>query len=345
MDDILKPVKTVRNVRSNIERFETLSLRDNQAKNDVVTTKQLISESSVIKSSFPTIEDRAEENGKSPTESVEESDDENATAGKFTRKSLDGTDEHISSPEQALAILKDEPAEERFEAVIRYFHDGIQRKHNFNIHVPGAAAARILHVLVTSAIPDRWRILSSTALSREDRAIRKSLYLCMSSPAGIGALSTQIQELIISPHVRQSGSSQQAVFKETVSFFASMTQPKSFVKDLLSQSQNQSGKLGHQQAVWAEATSLLAGGKVLNVFQEASAIAEIKDEIPPWLQDPRSYSGWLGLNIASAAISLAPSHQEAWKMLANFLKRALSLGYKGRSCLKFGCFRPAADHS
>lgn len=334
MDDLLKPVKTVRNVKSNIEKFETLSLREKQAKNDTASTRKILAE-------VPNGPDRTLNVLKRPEER-EESVNRNDHATKDLIRSeygqssnpdgesIQSNDPPISSPEQASEILKQQPTDEIFETVIRYLENGLQKKHSFNLHVPSAPAAQILNALVTNVIPDRWAILNSNTGPRTDKAIRNALLLCMSSTAGIGAVIARIQSLLASPQIRKAGSSHHVVFKDTVSFFGSMIYHKTFVRDLLFRSQSSGGKPGQQQAVWAEATSLLAGSKILNIFLEASAISELKSEIPSWLQNAKDYSGWLGVNIASAATSTAPSMEENWKLLANLLKRALSLGQKGR---------------
>lgn len=335
MDDFLRPVKTVRNVKSNIQKFETLSLRDDHAKNDVASTKKIISEASGRTDSSSTIskgsaarEHAADANTTAAKNVVlSEHTQSNKSPGEGVRP-VDGP---ILSQDQALAVLKEQLGEERLEAVLRYLEDGIQKRHNFNLHVPSAPAAQILKVLGTSIIPDRWAILNVKTARNTDRAIRKLLLLCMTSTVGIGVVLAHIQTLLRSPQIRQSGSSQHATFKDTASFFTSMVYHKTFVRDLLHQSQTSGGSPGQQQALWTETTSLFAGSKVLNVFLEASAIPELKSQVPSWLQDARDYSRWLGVNIASAAINVPPTFQAGWKMLASFLKRSLSLGYKGTS--------------
>jgi hypothetical protein len=336
MDDFLRPVKTVRSVKNNIEKFETLTLRESQAKNDIASTRRIISEESNGTDTSSNILKDSEEGDESVDEHRHATEDptrtEHAQKSKLLGESLQPMDGHISSPEQASAILKEQLTEQKFEAVIRYLEEGIRRKHNFNLHIPSAPAAQILNVLVTTVIPDRWANLSLTTASQVDKANKKSLLLCMSSTAGIGAVLARIQSLLTSPRIRQPGSSYHAVFQETVSFFTSMVQQKTFVRELLFRIESSAGKPGQKQAVWAETTSLFAGSKILNIFLEASTKSELTSIIPSWLQDPRDYSRWLGLSIATAAISIAPSLEEAWRMLANFLKRALSLGHKGMSC-------------
>lgn len=334
MDDLLTPVKTVRNVKTNIEKFETLSLRDTQGKNDVSSTRKAMSEVVNGTGKFLNESKTLQERGSSLESNVRMAAYlQGSTNGKkkdLGEKSLQPDDGPVSSPEQALSLLREQISEYRFEAVIQYLENGINGRHPFDIHIPSATAAQILRVLVTNVIPDRWAILNSTASSSADKVIRKSLTSCVSSVAGIGALTARIQHLSSSSQIKQPGSSQRAVFKETTSFFTSVIHRKAFLRDLLHQNQPSSSKPGQQQALWAEATSLFAGSKILNVFQEASTVSELKSEIPSWLQDPREYSEWLGMNIATAAISLAPAQEEAWKKVANLLKRALSLGHKGK---------------
>ena len=340
MDDLLKPVKTVRNVKSNIEKFETLSLREQQSKNDLTSTRKILSEvSNGSETPLNVLRKSAEEEGSDVadyhvTKDLIQSEDRQSPE----RDSLQRIDGSVSSPEQAFEILKQQPTEESFAAVMQYLEDGIHKKHNFSLHMPSAPAAQILNVLVNNVVPDRWGILKSNTASKVDKSIRKSLLLCMSSVAGIGAVVARIQSLLTSPQISKAGSSQHTVFKDTVSFFGSITFHKNLVSDLLQRTQSSVGRPGQEQALWTEATSLLAGSKILNLFLEASTMSELKGEIPSWLQDPKEYCGWLGVNIAYAAISLTPVTEDAWKMLANLLKRALSLGHKG------WCFCSSAIH-
>lgn len=332
MDDLLKPVKTVRNVKSNVEKFETLSLRDQQSKNDLISTKKTSSDSNGSNSPLDVLSKSAEQEGPGAADDhVTKDVVQSVDRRNSERDSLQRIDGSIFSPEQALEILKQQPTEKSFAAVMRYLEDGIHKKHNFSLHIPSAPAAQILNVLVANTIPDRWDILNSNTASRANKSIRKSLLLCMSSVAGIGALVTRIRSLLESPQISKARSSQHIIFKDIVSFFRNVVVQKTFVKDLQHRTQSSVGKPGQAQALWTEATSLLAGSKILNVFLEASAMPELKDQIPSWLQDPKEYCGWLGVNVAYAVISLAPVTEEAWKMLANLLKRALSLSHKGWS--------------
>ena len=337
MDDLLKPVKTVRNVKSNIEKFETLSLGEKNARNDLASSRNDILVSEVTNGTKnPSNKLRVSQGGRQPEIGNDRSvknvianeESENIKSDGQSLQSVDGTPT-ISSPEQALTILNGQPSAEQFEAVIQYLDDGVQKKNGFNIYVPSAAAAQILNVIVTHAIPDRWSTLSSATASKADKWIRRLLLSCVSSPAGLGALLARVQGLSASPQIKTPASSELATFKDTASFFDSMVYKNRFVRDLLSQVQSSTAKAGQQQALWTEATSLLAGSKILNVFLEASTRSELKEDIPAWLQDARYYSRWLGVNIVSAAISLAASNEDAWKMLAGFFKRALSLGHKG----------------
>jgi hypothetical protein len=334
MDDFLTPVTTVRKVKSNIERFETLSLRENQAKDDVFPTRKTIPEISDGTTRLSNTLKKTEEieqsvNGKNHITNgdTQKEDGLNSKEGDIPRL----VTEPISSPEQALAILKEQPTEEAFKDAIRYLNDGIQGKHNFSIYIPSASAAQVLNALVTYAIPDRWAILNTGAASSEDKAIRKSLLSCMSSVAGVGVIIARVQMLLTSPQLRKPGSSEHIVFRDTVSFFTNMVYHRSFIRDLLFRTHASSSNPGQQHALWAEATSLFAGSKILNVFMEASAVPELRSELSSWLQDAKDYSGWLGLSIATAATNISPSSEEAWRMLANLLKRTLSLGHKG-SC-------------
>jgi hypothetical protein len=331
MDDFLTPVQTTRNVRSNIEKFETLSLRDKEAKADVVPKGKPISE----------VSNQAENPAKRTALPKEDRSfpDEDSTAidlsgtrseSKTSTSKPQIAHEKISSAEQVLAVLRAQPSDESVEAALEYLDDGIKAKHDFNIQVPSAAAAQILNVLVTTVIPDRWPGLNLNAPSKAEKASRLRLLTCMRSTAGIGTIVARVQSLVTSQQMRQLGPSQPIVLKDTISFFETLAHHNTLVRDLLTQTHHQNSSIGQLQAVQNEIISLLAGSKVLNMFQEACTTSQLKTEVPKWLQDPRDYNRWLSGNIVSASTAIARSDEETWKTLASFLKRAMSLGHKGR---------------
>lgn len=340
MEDLLKPVRTVRNVKSNIEKFETLSLGEKNTKNELASARNDILVSEVTNGTKKlSTRSRVSQEAKQGSSEIERTanvianeDSKGVKDDEKNLRSVGGPAATISSPEQALAMLGGQTSVEEFESVVRYLDDGVRKKNGFNLHVPSAVAAQILNVLVARAIPDRWWTLSSTTATTTDKSIRRQLLSCMSSPAGLGALVARIQALSTSPQLKAPGSSEPAIFKDLVSFFNIMVYRRTFVRDLLSQVQSSPAKAGQQQALWTEATSLLGGSKILNAFLEASTRPELQENIPVWLKDARDYSRWLGGNIALAAINLAVSNADAWKMLAGFLKRSLSLGHKGGQC-------------
>lgn len=335
MEELLKPVKTVRNVRSNIEKFETLSLGEREAKKEAVSTRPTISEVSDRRSEQSSIlkigeKGEKQENGcgnEPKRAALDRSLQSSNTSEDGLRRRTSA--QPVSSPEEASIILKGQPGDEELEAVLHYLGNGIEQKTDFNIQLPSPPAAQILNLLTTNIIPDRWAILDSSAASQKDKATRKLLLSCMNSTAGLGALVARVQGLVAPPPNGQPSISEHAVFKEIASFFASMVYHKTSIKDLLSQVESAGGKPGQRPALWVEAISLLAGSKVLNVFLEASTTPEFRENIPWWLQDAREYTVWLGENIASAAISVPSPDAGSWKKLADFLKRALSLGFKG----------------
>ena len=335
MDDLLQPVKTVRHVKTNIAKFENLALKEHEStKSPVRGQKGGVKNGTSNSPSTPLSSEKGERalesqqnfedtislvaRGQEPGESTGDQD-----VSSIERPTL------VSSPEDALRILRAQPSGDQFENVIEYLLQGIQDQGDFNIQTASPVASQLLNVFTTTVISDRWSILTSPDSSKADKYLAQSILRCMTSSSGLGALTARLRSLLDSPQIRKNGSSPFLAFEATVSFATRLFQQQGFFAHLLAQVQTSRDPSRKLLALWNETIALLAGSKMLNVFQEAATLPELNDTIPQLFREPDEYGRWLGGSIALAAIDVSAADNKTWSLLASFFSRALSLVHKG----------------
>jgi telomere length regulation protein len=233
-------------------------------------------------------------------------------------------------PDEAREILKCQPDHEDFVAVLQYLHSGIVSKHGFNIRASGPKASQILNVLVTVIIPDRWATLNTKPVSKQDQETRNMLLSCLTSVAGLGALHMQIRKLTELARSRNSG--QTMMLNDAIDVLAHVLSPSSVIEIILRDTLKLQQKSARRHVLWQELCSYLAAGKVLSAVAQAFPLAGLangKGHLE-WLADGKQYTQWLARNICHAAMATAVAENEAWSMLAQLLKRSLSLGQSGK---------------
>jgi len=331
MDNFLTPISTVKKVQSNIEKFETLSLREHgPPRSSSNKSKRSIFEITESKEEpTPTLQAHVE----SSVTLVEARKPSNATQAKkhkrhdstaFLQHSYLQQSGPASLPDDAREILKSQPDRQDLEAVLEYLNYGIEGKHDFNIRIAGPKAAQIINVIATVTIPDQWHNLRAARLSESEAKIKKAILSCLTSIAGIGALLAQMKKLATIQHQVEDDS----LLKDTVNVLSHILNKSQTVTNFLQDATRLYASDVQRRLFWQEITSLLAGSKILNTASHTMAGKSVGPEI--WLSDGTQYSRWLSRNISVAVTRLTTSEAESWKMLGQVLKRALNLGYRGR---------------
>ena len=314
MGDLLTPVQTTRKVKSNVEKFETLSLNDQP--HPPVEVIQVSSN---------------RRNG-GPTKHTKHKKQDSAAFLQKTYLQNDSSSETL--PEDAKEILKSQPDHEDFLAVLQYLQFGIEGKQDFNIRASGQKASQILNILVTVTIPDRWANLNTKPISKQDREAKSVLLSCLTCVAGLGALHAQIKRL--TGLAMSTNTAQSLVLKDSIDVLAAVLDPSSFIDAVLGDTLKLNIKPTQRAVLWQELCSFVAGGKILSAVAQALPLTDSgKDgeKTAGWLGDGNQYSKWLARNICHAATKFAVVQGEAWAMLAQLMKRGLSLGHSGKSTL------------
>lgn len=334
MDDLIKPIKSSRKIQNNIDRFETLSLRDASASRretakPKVTILDLSPEGDDNQSNDFSLRPSIDSSNSSLSARSSNQTHKRHESTAFLQKSYLGQAAPASLPDDAREILKSQPDHENLTAVLQYLQYGLEGKHDFNIRLPTPKASQIINVLVTVTIPDQWSHLTNGQLSKTETQIKRSLVACLRSVAGLGALLMQIRQ-----HSASAPGNANPLLEAALSVLSSILSGTTVLKDFLSdmglfESDTQ------RRVFWQEVTSLLAGSRLFSTVAQVYATGHGPDSMKEkvaWLADGRDYSTWLARNIAMAAIessSASPADKLRMDMLCQILKRGLSLGYRG----------------
>ena len=238
----------------------------------------------------------------------------------------------VKSPEDALEALRSKPDYATLVSTLRWLKMTDPRLDGFNIKKPSPKAAQIIFALINDIVPDYWLILNS-----ENSQEKMLLVQCLSSIAGIGAMTSRLRLLL--PLLRDC--------QKPAEFTAiSKSQPVETLLDLLETVLTEQNLItgiwndiddcdlssSQKSLQWKEFTSLVASGKLLSVVSEVNlTLGDLNPGIKAgsWVGDGSQYAAWLGRRMQSAAKALKKDDIEGQKALSQLLSKGLTLGYTG----------------
>ena len=334
MDGLLLPLKTTKSVKSNISKFENLSLNESstsrptstKSKRSIVDLSSPVSESTEdtfdlkpsIISSQTSVSSRPSTSDKASYQKHRRYD---STA--FLQKSYLNKSALATLPDDARVILRSQPEPEDLLAVLQYLDYGIRGKHHFNVHIASPQGSQIVAAIVTKIIAEYWHIVQQSQTSKIEAAIRTLLITVLRCVPGIGALLLQLKQL--GPLAME----QKTLLHDTASVLGAVFKNSAVLQGLMQDTTKLYVKHSMHRAVWQEVVTLLAGSKILSTASESLQTVG-KEEAPDllFLLDGNEYVKWLAGNVSYAMTSLPISELESWTMLSQIAKRGLNIGYR-----------------
>lgn len=245
-----------------------------------------------------------------------------------------------TSSTHILGVLKSKPERDELSQVLKIL-DPSNREiapDQFDIRVPSPTSAQILQVLVSITIPDVWSLLnakSKDAKSR-DTKLRAALLRCLSSVAGVSSLIAQLRSLIAASHSSSEhaqGSGSELRIRDILEVLAALLEPRDFLLRLYTDISTLYHNETQKQITWRELISLVAASRVLSTAAESLAFIKESTGLSKfsWVGEGPKYASWIGDNICYMSSKVDPNEHGAWKSVASFTGRALSLGYTGNS--------------
>ena len=247
--------------------------------------------------------------------------------------------QNASTPEEALELLKSEPAYDTLVSTLRF----LANCPGFRIQSPSPLASQLVHVLVSEIVPNYWNVLQTgkrSRLAKQGSPQRLSeLDLLLSSLRSVPGINSVL--LILKRHIQQSKESKRVVggpnFEDLLRIFLQLLQAllddhqtveiiwRSIYEASVSQSK--------QKTVWNELLNLVGGGKILGIAAEAEdVINELSKKVGEkyWMADGGLFSSWLARSLAHWVKNLRTDSENASKCCAELLSKSFRLGYTGQ---------------
>lgn len=248
-----------------------------------------------------------------------------------TEKLPANRDHALQSPEDALEALKSKPDLDLLTRVLLWLDPARERDDHFTIKVPSPKAAPIIFVLVEDIILNYWRVL------KEDQDKPKKLLVrCLSSIAGLGAISARLRALLdlkdAHNHSKSQESGKNLFIEDLLDVLQNILKKDIFVAMMWKEISSLVTNMPQRFLMWKELVSFIAAGRILSLAGEADHVLnESSSSIrgQSWLGDGNQYATWLGRNIVHMIAALEKQDIEAQKALVQLVGKALTLGYTG----------------
>ena len=239
----------------------------------------------------------------------------------------------ITSPEDALEALKSNPDFATLTRALRWLRWTAPKVGDFDVKKPGPKAAQVIFTLVSDIIPNYWETLSG-----EDGEVKNLLIQCLSSVAGVGALTSRLHFLLslmkdVTKPAQVTSTSKAQALETVIDFFETLLAKRDFVTTIWHGIKGCNLHESQQSLQWKEFVSLVASGKVLSIASEASlTLTDYSPRIKAgsWVGDGNQYASWLGRCVEHTIEAVKDDDVEGHKALSQLLSKALTLGYTGQ---------------
>lgn len=242
----------------------------------------------------------------------------------------------ISSPEQALKVLRAHPQQEDLFNVLKWLCSRNDSNIDFDINGQTSQAAQIIHALVNDVLPDHWSRLHNHPTGKTGK-MRNRIISILTNVSGISMITSRLRVLLDwektpdkTSQNREAGQSQ--ALQDSLDLLESVLESENVIHSIWSRFCNSPSLNDRKWLLWKELVNLLGNGKVLSICAEADDNLAKSSGIlrgRSWLSDGSKFCSWLGLNLHH----MLPHSEEdancsvrAW---AQMLQRALTLGHVG----------------
>lgn len=245
---------------------------------------------------------------------------------------------HVSTPEDALAILRSEPNFDGLRKVLQYISPKAATTSTFDIRRPSAVGGQIVNTLVTDIVPNYWHTLSarpSGSRKRFSHDVERSLLLsCLRTLMGLSAillrLKVLIQEQKDGKKPNEKAVNSQGRLEVYLEVLTAGLEPDCIIRILWADVAQESRPM--QKTLWRESVNLIAGGKLLNAAAEARRLADASSSTilnSEWISEGLGYCRWLGRSIREWACYENPFSSDAQQAIGEMIGKSMRLGYPG----------------
>lgn len=254
--------------------------------------------------------------------------------------SSEDTTRDACSPAYILDVLNSKPEHDRLSQVLSVLDPWNKKAtpSQLDIRVPSPTSAQILQVLVSITVPDVWGSLNTKPSEGKSVGYKliATLLRCLCSVAGVSSLVAQLRSLITasrSSAEQAKGSGSEIRIRDILEVLSALLEPRDFLLRIYTDISTIYPNETQKQITWRELISLIAASRVLSTAAESLPLASESSGLNKvsWVGEGPKYASWIGGNICQFASKFNSNDEPAWKAIASFTGRALSLGYTGNS--------------
>ncbi|KAF2468184.1 uncharacterized protein BDR25DRAFT_290857 [Lindgomyces ingoldianus] len=234
----------------------------------------------------------------------------------------------LESPEEAYKLLKDQPSLDAVGQILRYFAVESSKRAGFSLITPGPLQAQIVDTLVTTTIPDYWRIF------KDNNRNLKQLVKCLQNPSGLGAILNRFRHLIDDCRKRKPVDQTRDASVHIEDLLDALGEilngdrtSSQIWDDIQAHAQNPIQK----RLMWREYVAQTTSGRLLSTAAQAEDILKERgiSRKESWLANGKEYASWLGRTMVTLMrdnIAL----DESVSAVVDICGKALTLGYTDR---------------
>ncbi|KJZ73629.1 hypothetical protein HIM_06962 [Hirsutella minnesotensis 3608] len=252
----------------------------------------------------------------------------------------------VSSADEALEVLKNQPDYDSLIAVLRYLTASHQSEGSFQLQSPSPQSASIIHALVSEIVPNYWTLLRENSVGNDSkepltRGDVPLLLSCLRSVSGLNAVTAHLKALIQESKVGNKETKRPDLglnMKIFLELLASMLAGDSSIHSLWVSSTVKIANASLKRVQSQQLISLLASGRIPSLAAEAFAVIETAGD---WVADGAEYSKWIARSLSAWAKSATLKDELAFSF--DVFQRSLSLGYAGKSPYAYTLVKTVID--
>lgn len=253
----------------------------------------------------------------------------------------------VSTPAEALEILKNEPDYDSLVCTLRFVFQG---NGDFSIASPSPIAAQLIHTLVSETVPNYWDILRNSPQKKSSKKSRPTsdlqlLLSCLRNVSGLNAILLGMKQRIQQSKDAKKvlgGASIQDILRIHLQVLQAVLEGTGTIKTIWESTYVSSEPTPKENSVWQEFVSLAASGKLLGISAEAEDVMNsLSKKLGEkyWIADSHLYSLWLAQNISNLASLVSVDSETAFTSCGSLLSKSFRLGHAGmrNNILPLGC--------
>ncbi|KAF4587724.1 DNA replication checkpoint protein tel2 [Ophiocordyceps camponoti-floridani] len=229
----------------------------------------------------------------------------------------------VSSPDDALEVLKSQPDYDDLVVVLRYL-----AKEEAQLRLPTPTSASITHALISEIVPNYWAILRENSGGDESEHLQL-LLASLRSVTGLNAIITQCKVLIQEANLFSKEARRPEIslnLRLLLDLLASLLEGHGSIRLLWEAAVTNRVDATTGKGLSQQLAALLSNGRILSTAAEASAMVG-REALGCWLADGIDYSVWIGRNLSSWAGAQMSDDEVSFAF--DVFQRSMSLGYSG----------------